>query len=562
MENQRLFLFAGLGFLLLLIYQNWQMDYGVARQNSAQTSSLSRPASSEQMPSVADDIPQAALQNEAVPAMSGGVAQEEVISKGQRLQIYTDTFKLIIDTQGGGVNQVLLPNYPVSPTQPDVPFQLMDDRSGSFFIAQSGLQAAEGDAPTHHALFSAKSDEFRLEEGKDELRVPLYWSGDNGLKVIKTYVFHRDSYLIDVEYQLKNGSDQPWRGRQYRQLQRKFVGEDEQPKFIYTYIGGVLYSEAEKYEKIDFSDMEEADLNRAFKGGWAAMIQHYFLASWVPAVDEENTFYTKVVNSNFGKRYVMGLYSPAVEVPAKGNLTLKSQLFVGPKDQARLEAVQESLKLTVDYGILTIIAQPIFWLLKWLHSFLGNWGWAIIFVTLIIKLIFYKLSEASYRSMANMRRMQPKLQVLKERHGDDRQKMGQATMDLYRKEKINPLGGCLPMLVQIPVFISLYWVLLESVEMRQAPFMLWVTDLSAKDPYFVLPLIMGVSMFIQQKLNPAPVDPVQQKIFMIMPVAFTFFFAFFPSGLVLYWAVNNVLSIAQQWYITRHVLADEKKKKL
>jgi len=365
-----------------------------------------------------------------------------------------------------------------------------------------------------------------------------------------------------VEYQVKNASDQPWRGRQYRQLQRKFVGEDEQPAFIYTYIGGVLYSEAEKYEKIDFSDMEEADLNRSFKGGWAAMIQHYFLASWVPAVDEENTFYTKVVNSNFGKRYVMGLYSSAVEVPANGSISLKSQLFVGPKDQARLEAIQESLKLTVDYGILTVIAQPIFWLLKFLHSFLGNWGWAIIFVTLIIKLIFYKLSEASYRSMANMRRMQPKLQVLKERHGDDRQKMGQATMDLYRKEKINPLGGCLPMLVQIPVFISLYWVLLESVEMRQAPFMLWVTDLSAKDPFYVLPLIMGVSMFIQQKLNPAPVDPVQQKIFMIMPVAFTFFFAFFPSGLVLYWAVNNVLSIAQQWYITRHVLADEKKKKL
>jgi len=562
MENQRLFLFAGLGFLLLLIYQNWQMDYGVDRQNSAQTSSLSRPASADQMPSVADDIPQAALQNGAAPTMSGDVVQEEVISKGQRIEVYTDTFQLIIDTQGGGVNQVLLPNYPVSPDQPDVPFQLMDDRSGSFFIAQSGLQAAEGDAPTHHSLFSAKANEFRLEEGKDELRVPLYWSGDNGLQVIKTYVFHRDSYLIDVEYQVKNASDQPWRGRQYRQLQRKFVGEDEQPAFIYTYIGGVLYSEAEKYEKIDFSDMEEADLNRSFKGGWAAMIQHYFLASWVPAIDEENTFYTKVVNSNFGKRYVMGLYSPAVEVPANGSISLKSQLFVGPKDQARLEAIQESLKLTVDYGILTVIAQPIFWLLKFLHSFLGNWGWAIIFVTLIIKLIFYKLSEASYRSMANMRRMQPKLQVLKERHGDDRQKMGQATMDLYRKEKINPLGGCLPMLVQIPVFISLYWVLLESVEMRQAPFMLWVTDLSAKDPFYVLPLIMGVSMFIQQKLNPAPVDPVQQKIFMIMPVAFTFFFAFFPSGLVLYWAVNNVLSIAQQWYITRHVLADEKKKKL
>ncbi|MDQ7074454.1 MAG: membrane protein insertase YidC [Gammaproteobacteria bacterium] len=558
MDNQRLFLFAGLGFLLLLIYQNWQMDYGVDRQTAVQSSTRISPMG--QTDSVANDIPQAALQSKSVPSMKGGVAQEEVVSKGQRIAVYTDTFQIIIDSQGGGINQVLLSEYPISPDQPDVPFQLMDDRSGSFFIAQSGLQAAKGDAPTHHALFQVKASEFRLEEGKDELRVPLYWSGDNGVEVIKTYVFHRNSYLIDVEYQLKNGSDQPWRGRQYRQLQRKFVGEDEQPAFIYTYIGGVLYSEAEKYEKIDFSDMEEADLNRSFKGGWAAMIQHYFLASWVPAVDEENTFYTKVVQSNFGKRYVMGLYSAAVEVAPNDSVNLSSQLFVGPKDQARLEAIQESLKLTVDYGILTIIAQPIFWLLKWLHSFLGNWGWAIIFVTLIIKLIFYKLSEASYRSMANMRRLQPKLQALKERHGDDRQKMGQATMDLYRKEKINPLGGCLPMLVQIPVFIALYWVLLESVEMRQAPFMLWVTDLSAKDPYFVLPLIMGVSMFVQQKLNPAPIDPVQQKIFMIMPVAFTFFFAFFPSGLVLYWAVNNLLSIAQQWYITRHVLAGEKKK--
>ncbi|MDH3452086.1 MAG: membrane protein insertase YidC, partial [Gammaproteobacteria bacterium] len=295
---------------------------------------------------------------------------------------------------------------------------------------------------------------------------------------------------------------------------------------------------------------------RQLAGSWIAIIQHYFLAAWVPAADETNTLYTKALSGD-PQRYIIGLYSPTVAVPAGGSETFSSRLFVGPKIQDRLKQIADKLHLTVDYGYLTILAEPLFWLLGKIHEYVGNWGLAIIAVTVLIKLVFYKLSELSYRSMARMRKLQPKLQSLKERIGDDRQKLGQATMDLYRQEKINPLGGCLPMIVQIPVFIALYWVLLESVELRQAPFYLWITDLSVRDPFFVLPLIMGATMFVQQKLNPTPVDPVQAKIFMMLPFVFTAFFAFFPAGLVLYWAVNNMLSIAQQYYITRHVLAEK-----
>jgi len=312
----------------------------------------------------------------------------------------------------------------------------------------------------------------------------------------------------------------------------------------------VIYSPEEKYEKIQFGDMTDTNLARDIKDGWAAMIQHYFLGALIPATGEVNHYYTRVIDGN---RYVLGLVGPTLTIPNGGSQAFNSRIFIGPKLQDHLATVAPGLELTVDYGMLTVIAKPIFWLVEKIHDFVGNWGWSIILLTLIIKLAFYKLSETSYRSMAQMRKMAPRLQALKERYGDDRQKLNQAMMDMYRTEKINPLGGCLPIVIQIPVFISLYWVLLESVEMRQAPFILWLTDLSAKDPYFVLPLIMGITMFIQQKLNPAPLDPMQAKVMMLLPFIFTVFFAFFPSGLVLYWVTNNVLSIAQQWVITKRV---------
>ena len=314
----------------------------------------------------------------------------------------------------------------------------------------------------------------------------------------------------------------------------------------------MLYSPEEKYEKIKFDDMQDEPLSRDVKDGWAAMIQHYFVAAWVPPGNETDRYYTRALK---GERYVMGLIGQTLQVAPGSEGSAQAQLYVGPKLQHAMKEVAPGLELTVDYGVLTILAQPIFWLLENIHSLVGNWGWSIIFLTMLIKLAFFKLSETSYKSMANMRKLAPRLKALKERYGDDKQKLNQAMMDMYKKEKVNPLGGCLPVLVQIPVFISLYWVLLESVEMRQAPFMLWIQNLSAPDPYFILPLIMGVTMLIQQKLNPAPMDPMQAKVMMILPIVFTVFFAFFPSGLVLYWVVNNTLSIAQQYVITKRVEA-------
>jgi len=296
--------------------------------------------------------------------------------------------------------------------------------------------------------------------------------------------------------------------------------------------------------------MDDANLSRDISSGWAAMIQHYFVTAWLPPEQQKFQYYSKAPEN---RPYVLGMISPQTKIEAGGSGRFSNQLYVGPKDQKRLEGVTESLKLTVDYGVLTILAQPIFWLLTYIHGVLNNWGWSIIILTIIIKLIFYKLSEKSYRSMANMRRLAPRVTTIRERYGDDRQRMSQAMMELYKKEKINPLGGCLPMLVQIPVFIALYWVLLESVEMRQAPFIGWIHDLSTKDPYYILPLLMGISMFVQQKLNPPPPDPVQAKVMMALPFIFTLFFAFFPAGLVLYWVANSVISILQQWVITRGI---------
>lgn len=383
----------------------------------------------------------------------------------------------------------------------------------------------------------------------DQLKVELFWTGDNGLRVTKEFVFTRGKYAVAVNYHINNESGQAWTGRQYSQFQRTLV--EEGSRFLYTYLGAAISSPDDLYEKITFDDMEDANLDQDITGGWAAMIQHYFVGAWVPDPGKAYHYYTKVLD---GPRYAIGLYSPAMTVEPGAQTTVGMTLYAGPKLQDQLEAVAPGLELTVDYGWLWFIAQPLFWLLTWLYSVFGNWGWAIIFVTITIKAAFFQLSAASYKSMANMRRVQPRMVAIKERYGSDRQRLNKAMMELYKTEKINPLGGCLPILVQIPVFISLYWVLLESVELRQSPFIFWIQDLSAMDPYYVLPLLMGASMLIQQRLNPAPIDPVQQKVMAMLPIVFTVFFAFFPAGLVLYWVVNNILSIAQQWYITSKVV--------
>ena len=440
-------------------------------------------------------------------------------------------------------------NYPVAPDKPDTPFELLNDAPPDVFLAQSGLLSS-GAAPNHHTRFSAESAEYVLPEGADSLEVRLSWTSPDGVQFTKTYTFHRDSYLIELRHEVVNASNVPWVGRTYGQLQRADVQRSGGFGFIYTYTGGVLSSEEDPYEKIDFSDMASQNVERSVEGGWAAMIQHYFAAAWIPPQEGVNYFYTKALGGN---RYVIGVMSPEKTIEPGQSGRLAMNLFAGPKIQKRMEAAAPRLKLTVDYGWLTIIAEPLFWLLAFIHGIVGNWGWSIVLLTILIKLAFFHLSAASYKSMARMRKLQPRLLQMRERFGDDKAKMNQAMMDLYKKEKVNPLGGCLPILVQIPVFIALYWVLLESVELRQAGFIFWLQDLSAYDPYFVLPILMGVTMLIQQRLNPTPPDPIQAKVMMALPFVFTFFFLFFPSGLVLYWFVNNLLSIAQQWVITRRI---------
>ena len=540
-------MFFALSFVLLLIWQSWQKDFGAQPQSEQAT-----PAEQAKTAAKATaDVPVAPLAKvEKAGQLTPEVREtQDVIEKGKRIHVVTDLLDVQIDTIGGDVRQVELLDYPVKADKPDVPFKLMEDTTKRIFIAQSGL-LSKAPAPDHHAEYRADKLDYQLSAGSDELRVPLHWRSPEGILVTKTFIFKRNSYVIKVEHAVENGSQNAWQGNAYRQLQRSEPTKEEKPRFIYTFTGGVIYSPENKYEKIKFDNMKEEDLSRDVKGGWVAMIQHYFVGAWIPEQDQTDHFYTKAPP---GRPYVIGMISPQLTVePGKTGL-FDSKLYVGPKDQKRLKKVAEGLDLTVDYGVLTVLAKPIFWLMGYIHGVIGNWGWSIIILTLLIKLVFYKLSETSYRSMANMRTMQPKIVALRKRYGDDRQRMSQAMMELYKKEKINPLGGCLPMIVQIPVFIALYWVLLESVELRQADFMFWIHDLSTKDPYYILPLLMGTTMFIQQRLNPPPPDPIQAKVMMALPFIFTLFFAFFPSGLVLYWVTNSSISILQQWYITRSI---------
>lgn len=550
MENQRLFLVIALMFVLFLIWQAWVEDRA-AKNPPTPVATTSAPTAAAPSPAGVSTPQQQDVPNVATPADSKPL---EPLRSTQRVRVVTDLFEAEIDTTGGDLRHVGLRTYPKSIEQKDEPFVLLQDNRTELFIAQSGLISDSGAAPNHYAQFVPEQTEYRLQEGQNSLDVRLTWTDPDGIKVVKTYTFQRGSFVIDLSQRVENGSSQDWRGSQYRQLQRT-----PPPKQsgglgmgVYTYTGGVISTPDKKYEKISFDNMAKKDLSLEVKGGWVAVIQHYFLGAWIPDQSETNTFYTKVTG---GDRYILGMVGSRQIVPANGSTTFHNRLYVGPKIQSTLEELTPNLRLTVDYGYLTIIAQPLFWLLKAIYSVVGNWGWAIIILTILIKAAFFKLSETSYKSMANMRRLAPKLQSLKERYGDDKQKMNQAMMDIYKKEKINPLGGCLPIVVQIPVFIALYWMLLESVELRQAPFMLWIQDLSTKDPFYVLPLIMGATMFIQQKLNPPPPDPIQAKVMMALPLVFTVFFLWFPAGLVLYWVVNNALSIAQQYVITKRVEA-------
>lgn len=565
MEQQRLMLFVALAFIMFLMFDAWKQDHAIevvaTTPSGSIESKVGNQRQSDEIP-VAESIPRA---ESSAPSTSTVPTEQStnLFRQGQTIHIVTDVLDVTINTVGGDVRQVKLLDYPTNMGETDNPFLLMNEKLPRVFVAQSGFtgKSADGNssisAPNHLDVYQTERTNYVLDESKDSMDVNLYWMSPDGVQFTKRYTFHRDSHRIDVKQIVENKGNQNWRGNTYYQLQRTQVSEVDQSQFIYTYMGGVIFSPENRYEKISFEDMLDGNLKRDISGGWAAMLQHYFLSAWVPEKTSTKTYYTTYKQRNVV--YTIGFRDKEETIVAPGNRqSFNTVLYAGPKDQAKLEKIAEGLELTVDYGVLTVIAKPIFWLLTNIHSVVGNWGWAIILLTIFIKLLFYKLSEASYKSMAKMRAVQPRMVAMKERFADDRAGMNKAMMEMYKKEKINPLGGCLPILVQIPVFIALYWVLLESVELRQAPWILWIKDMSAGDPYYILPLLMGVSMFIQQKLNPTPIDPVQAKVMMALPFVFTIFFMFFPAGLVLYWVVNNVLSIAQQWYITNKVVNEKK----
>ncbi|MEO1896104.1 MAG: membrane protein insertase YidC [Methylococcales bacterium] len=547
MDNQRTLLFAALAFVSILIWQAWQKDYVLPQPILATETAINGEVTHP------NDVPTATAESGFSDSSDVFSDTLKTVAIAKTITVSTDVYELEINTVGGSITGLSLTEYPEEKGQAES-VRLLNNEGAKVFVVESGLITQNGDSPNHHAIWKSERSSYQLVD--NELRVPLTWSNDRGVTVTKTYLFTRGSYRVEVETKINNRTTNDWSAREYLQIKRTAFTEKKANSFIYTYTGGVLYTDEEKYQKVDFDDMEDENLSVKAVGGWAGMIQHYFGVAWVPEKENQYNYYTKALSDG---SYVIGAYSPNKTVPAGETKVINAVLFAGPKLHDQLSETATGLELMVDYGKLTIIAEPIFWLLSFFYGIVGNWGFAIIMVTFTIKALFFKLSEKSYKSMANMKIVQPRIVALKERYGDDKQKLNQAMMDLYKTEKINPLGGCLPILVQIPVFISLYWTLLESVELRQAPFALWIDNISAADPYFILPVIYGITMFLQQRLNPAPVDPMQKKMMQMLPIMFTGFFAFFPAGLVLYWIVNNVLTIAQQSFVMKRIKAGQEK---
>ena len=545
--SNRFLLYIAFTLVVFMIWQQWKIEQNplaqnqniiVEEKNSFGEQDLPEEGTSEQSSQKTE------TNNISLPKKANNTVGENIIISNNDLQI-------VIDTLGGTIKEAKLLEYFES-TDPNSESIKLLDYQKDFYIAQSGLlhdknlnnKNENKLAPNHHDVFIVKS--------KKNNSLTLEWTNLNkDITVLKKIYLDDTGYEINIENTVINKSEKAWAGRQYRQIRRKSAGEGRS-WVTPTFTGGAFYDGT--YNKISYSEISEKKPKFNVQSGWIAMMEHYFVSAWFFPKDENNLFYTKeILVDDSRSDYIIGARSEATLIQPSESAVLKSSLYVGPKLQKELEKLAEGLELTIDYGVLTFISKPLFWLLDKIYSFVGNWGWSIILLTLLIKLAFYKLSETSYKSMAKMKQFSPKIQSIRERYGSDRQKMNQAMMDMYRQEKINPLGGCWPILIQIPVFIALYWVLLESVELRQADFIFWLNDLSAKDPFYVLPLIMGASMYFQQKLNPTPPDPMQAKVMQMLPIIFTAFFAFFPSGLVLYWVVNNLLSIAQQWKITKAI---------
>ncbi|MDF1827896.1 MAG: membrane protein insertase YidC [Legionellaceae bacterium] len=552
MDIRRIMLVAACGMLSYTLWTAWQKDYPEQHTPTEVPAVISTHTGTHTpgsiLPVLKEDGSTSASGNQSqtgFPELEG--EQQE---NSRLVSIKTDVLDLKIDLNQGDVIGAQLLDYPESIAQKDKPFTLLNNRASTRYVANSNILVVDQQALKHMVTeFSSESKNYTLEANQDQLIVSLTGKTNDGISVKKEFVFKRGSYLIDVQYVLNNKSDAAWKGYMNTQLLRTLPKEDKSSPFHVGSYTGASYSSPghHRYEKVTFKDMDKHALDTDVEGGWYAMQQHYFLTAWIPFANEKNRFYTRTVDGS----YAIGSMSQPIYLKSGEQQTVGSKLYLGPETADVLKGIAPGLDLTIDYGWLWFISSLIFSLMSMIYQVVGNWGWSIVLVTLLIKLAFYRLSAKSYRSMAGMRQLQPKLEALREKFGDDKAKMSQATMALYKTEKINPLSGCLPMIVQIPVFIALYWVLAESVELRQAPFILWIHDLASPDPWHVLPLIMGATMFIQQRLNPTPPDPMQAKLMMFLPVLFTGLFWNFPAGLVLYWTVNNTLTILQQWYITR-----------
>jgi YidC/Oxa1 family membrane protein insertase len=566
-NNIRVFLWLGLALAVWLNYSQWQVDYG---PKAASTTTPTSAAGGSKPASLDDTVPQAvqpaAPAADAPPTTTAPSSANEAPAANEsaagKVRVTTDVLVLDIDLRGGTLVYAELPAYPLVKGQPAPVVLFNQSGPDTNYTLQTGRAGAKADEPrpTHVATFTSAQDAYSLAPGQDELRVPLTWTDGNGVTVAKTFVFHRSLYSIGLEYAVHNTSSTPWAAASYARLSR-VDPKTERSMFkveSFAFRGPAIYDPTgKKYQKLDIEKSENQNLSRPVKDGWLAGLQHHFVSAVVP---DPNQTYTFTLRAE-GRHYVLGALGPAQTVAPGGTGVFKETLFVGPKLQKQLVTLNKELDHVADYGALTFLARPMFKLLEWMHAVVKNWGLAIILATLVLKLLFYPLAQYAGRSMARMRKLTPRIKALQETYKDDREKLGRSMMELYRTEKANPLTGCLPMLIQMPVFLAFYWVLLESVEMRQAPFMGWINDLSSRDPFFILPLINGVLMWLQYKLNPPPPDPVQAKVFQFMPVIFSVMFALFPAGLVLYWVTNTGLSILQQWNINKAIEREDRERK-
>jgi YidC/Oxa1 family membrane protein insertase len=553
MDYQRIAVLLGLAVTSYLLILAWNNDYG----NQVPTEEVVQ-SEAPVFTQNTDDIPSSIPTNDisdVVPKIDSSnldLDSASVKTIDQHITVRTDVLDVTIDLKGGDIVQVALPKYPANIDTPEVPFLLVDPRNN--YTAQSGLIGPNGiDKSGNRPVFLSSSKSYELGE-EEELNIELTLQDQTGLLVKKQFVFRRGDYLFDVNYLLDNNTSVDAQVAFFSQIKRDAQapkGQDTNAMGLRPFVGGATRSSDELYKKLDFEDVEEEGYKAKIEGGYIAMVQHYFVSAWVPVGNGAFSYQARKLSNQ--DTYLFGFTTPLMTVISGGSAKIGAQYYAGPKDQYRLEEIAEGLNLTVDYGFLWWLAQPLFYLLNFIHGMVNNWGLAIILLTVIVKTLLFPLSAASFKSMAKMRKLQPEMARLKERHGEDKQKFSQEMMELYKKEGANPLGGCFPILLQMPVFLALYWTLMESVELRQAPFMLWINDLSVMDPYFVLPILMGGSMFLTQMMQPEPPDPVQAKVFKMMPIMFTFFFLWFPSGLVLYWLVNNLLSLAQQLYVTRQI---------